>query len=222
MTFPIAIEVKWSTVGVPGEYLVNCTDILEAYLCQDLADKTAPVMGSATLANVSHNSAIINVEATDNEKVAKYRVVYGTSTIEVEPINNQIVVNGLQESTAYIFTIYAIDAAGNVSVNSVQVAATTAAYVAAPSFLPTAPTWPANQVQAVYSETYDANCEFGDWGSGTQYTQDTYGKKYVTAAGGYFGLTGFKLNCSKMETLHMDIWCANTTTLGIVPIYKEN
>ena len=221
LTFPIAIEVKWSTVGIPGEYVVNCRDILEAYLCQDLADKTAPVMGSATLATVSHNNAIINVEATDNETVAKYRVVFGTTTIEVEPTDNQIVVDGLQESTSYTFTIYAIDAAGNISANSVQVAATTVAFVAEPSSLPTAPTWPANQVQAVYSETYDANCEFGDWGSGTQYTQDTYGKKYVTAAGGYFGLTGFKLNCSKMEILHMDIWCANTITLGIVPIYKE-
>ena len=221
LTFPIAIEVKWSTVGVPGEYLVNCTDILEAYLCQDLADKTAPVMGSATLATVSHNNAIINVEATDNEKVAKYRVVYGTSTIEVEPIDNQIVVNGLQESTSYIFTIYAIDAAGNVSANSVQVAATTAAYVDAPSSLPAAPTSPANQVKAVYSDTYNAGCDFGDWGSGTEYTPDTYGKKFVTTNLGYFGLTGFNLNCSKMETLHMDIWCANTTTLGIVPIYKE-
>lgn len=219
LTFPIAIEVKWSTVGVPGEYLVNCTDILEAYLCQDLADKTAPVMGSATLANVSHNSAIINVEATDNEKVAKYRVVYGTSTIEVEPINNQIVVNGLQESTAYIFTIYAIDAAGNVSVNSVQVAATTAAYVAAPSSLPTAPTWPANQVQAAYSDTYNANCNFGEWGSATQYTPDTYGKKFVTTELGYFGLIDLALNCSKMEALHLDVWSAESFTLRVVPIH---
>ena len=222
LTFPIAIEVKWSTVGIPGEYVVNCTDILEAYLCQDLADKTAPVMGSATLANVSYNNAIINVEATDNETVAKYRVLFGTTTIEVEPTDNQIVVDGLQESTSYTFTIYAIDAAGNVSANSVQVAATTVAFVAEPSSLPAAPTSPANQVKAVYSATYNADCNFEDWGSETTYnTPDTYGKKFVTTNLGYFGLTGFKLNCSKMETLHMDIWCANTTTLGIVPIYKE-
>lgn len=222
LTFPIAIEVKWSTVGIPGEYVVNCTGILEAYLCQDLADKTAPVMGSATLATVSHNNAIINVEATDNETVAKYRVVFGTTTIEVEPTDNQIVVDGLQESTSYTFTIYAIDAAGNVSANSVQVAATTVAFVAEPSSLPAAPTSPANQVKAVYSATYNADCNFEAWGSETTYnTPDTYGKKFVTTNLGYFGLTGFKLNCSKMETLHMDIWCANTTTLGIVPIYKE-
>lgn len=222
LTFPIAIEVKWSTVGIPGEYVVNCTDILEAYLCQDLADKTAPVMGSVTLANVSYNNVIINVEATDNETVAKYRVLFGTTTIEVEPTDNQIVVDGLQESTSYTFTIYAIDAAGNVSANSVQVAATTVAFVAEPSSLPAAPTSPANQVKAVYSATYNADCNFEDWGSETTYnTPDTYGKKFVTTNLGYFGLTGFKLNCSKMETLHMDIWCANTTTLGIVPIYKE-
>ena len=221
LTFPIAIEVKWSTVGIPGEYFVNCTDILETYLCQDLADKTAPVIGSATLATVSHNNAIINVEATDNEMVAKYRVVFGTSIVDVEPTDNQIVVDGLQESTSYTFTIYAIDAAGNISANSVQVAAITVAFVAEPSSLPTAPTRPANQVKAVYSATYNADCNFEDWGSETTYnTPDTYGKKFVTTNLGYFGLTGFNLNCSKMETLHMDIWCANTTTLGIVPIYK--
>ena len=218
LTFPIAIEVKWSTVGVPGEYLVNCTDILEAYLCQDLADKTAPVMGSATLANVSHNSAIINVEATDNEKVAKYRVVYGTSTIEVEPIDNQIVVNGLQESTSYIFTIYAIDAAGNVSVNSVQVAATTAAYVDAPSSLPTAPTWPANQVQAVHSATYGAKCNsLGAW-TGVPFVEEEYGVKYTTGDINYFGISDFSLNCSKMEYLHLDVWAAESFSMGIVPV----
>ena len=74
------------------------------------------------------------------------------------------------------------------------VAAFAASVVAQPSALPTAPTHPANQVKAVYSTTYTADCGYGEWGSGTQYSQDTYGKKYVTTNLGYFGLVDFELN----------------------------
>ena len=190
--------------------------------CED--DTQKPSMGTAELVSQSHNTATIAVTATDNRLVYSYHVVSTTPAHDqtIEPIDGNITVTNLTANTDYTFTITAIDLAGNESENYATVSVKTNAYIAEPSSLPTAPTWPANQVQAVYSETYDANCEFGEWGSGTQYTQDTYGKKYVTAAGGYFGLTGFKLNCSKMETLHMDIWCADPISLGIVPIYKEN
>ena len=220
LTFPINIEIKWSVISEPGEFFVNCTGITESNLCQDLADKTAPEMIDASLANVNHNSAIINVSAIDNETIAQYRVTYNTTTIDITPDNNQIIVEGLAQSTGYTFTIYAIDAAGNVSSNFKTVSATTTALISEPSSLPTAPTWPANQVKAIYSDTYSADCNFGDWGSGTAYTSDTYGKKFVTTNLGYFGLIGFEHNCSQMENLHIDIWCANNTSLGIVPIYK--
>ena len=57
-----------------------------------------------------------------------------------------------------------------------------------PAAAPAAPTYPANQVKAVYSATYNADCNFGEWGSGTQYTQEEYGEKYITGSGdkGYF------------------------------------
>ena len=91
-----------------------------------------------------------------------------------------------------------------------------------PAAAPDAPTVPANQVKAVYSATYNADCGFGEWGSGTVYTQETVGKKYVTTALGYFGLTfegDAALNCSKMEKLHMDVWIAKDTTIRITPIW---
>lgn len=91
--------------------------------------------------------------------------------------------------------------------------------VAQPTALPTDPTYPANQVKAVYSATYKANCNFGEWGSGTQYTQETYGKKFVTTNLGYFGLEFSGLNCSKMEVLHLDVWSAGSFSMGIVPIH---
>ena len=97
-----------------------------------------------------------------------------------------------------------------------------AAVLTEPDAAPADPTWPDNQVKAVYSAKYSADCGFGEWGSGTSYTQDTYGKKYVTVGGGYFGLTfenEAALNCSKMEKLHIDIWIAEDASVGIVPIH---
>lgn len=88
-----------------------------------------------------------------------------------------------------------------------------------PAAAPAAPTYPANQVKAVYSATYNADCNFGEWGSGTAYTQETVGKKYVTTGLGYFGLEFTALNCAKMEALHIDAWIAADASIGIVPIH---
>lgn len=91
-----------------------------------------------------------------------------------------------------------------------------------PAAAPTAPTVSANQVKAVYSATYSADCDFGEWGSGTAYSQDTYGKKYVTSDLGYFGICfeGPKaLNCASMEKLHLDVWVDAAASIHIVPIH---
>lgn len=89
-----------------------------------------------------------------------------------------------------------------------------------PAAAPAAPTVPANQVKAVYSATYNADCGFGDWGSGTTCTPDAYGKKFVTTNLGYFGLEFAEhLNCAKMEKLHLDVWVAADASIRIVPIW---
>ena len=90
--------------------------------------------------------------------------------------------------------------------------------VAAPTAAPAAPTYPADQVKAVYSATYSADCGFGEWSSGTVCTQETYGKKYVFG-NTYFGLIDFALNCAKMEKLHLDIYTLEAGTIRIVPIW---
>ena len=89
----------------------------------------------------------------------------------------------------------------------------------APEEAAAAPAWPANQVKAVYAPAYNADCEFGEWGSGTAYTQDTYGKKYVTTGLGYFGLVFNGLNCMNMQYLHFDIWIASDASMRFVPIW---
>ena len=90
----------------------------------------------------------------------------------------------------------------------------------APDAAPADPVYPAYQVKAVYSAKYNADCNFGEWGSQTQYAQEDYGKKYITAGGGYFGLEFDDLNCSNMEALHLDAWIAADATIHIVPIIR--
>ena len=185
------------------------------------ADEVKPVMGTAALVSKTHNTAVIAVTATDNEEVGKYRVVSAAPAYDkmLVPTDGKITVTDLTPSTEYELTITAVDLAGNESENAVTVAVATAKYDVAPSALPVAPTYPANQVKAVYSATYEADCNFGEWNSGTQYTQETYGKKFVTVGGGYFGLVDFELNCSNMEALHLDVWTADDMTFRVVPIH---
>lgn len=90
----------------------------------------------------------------------------------------------------------------------------------APDAAPAAPTSEAYQVKAVYSAKYSADCSFGYWDSGTQYAQEDYGKKFVTAASGYFGLEfSSHLDCSEMEALHLDAWIAEDASIHVVPIH---
>ncbi len=185
------------------------------------SDAEKPVMVSATLVSKTYKSAVIAVNATDDNGVAKYRVVESSKSIDeqLSAVEGQITITGLSENTTYHFAIYAIDVVGKESESPIAVDVTTNAYVAAPTEACVAPTWPAGQVQAIYSPTYNANCNFQDWGSGTAASDTEYGKKFVLAGGGYFGLDGFVLNCLLMEKLHADIWIADDATLRLVPIY---
>ena len=184
-------------------------------------DTEKPVMVSASLVSKTYKSAVIAVEATDDNGVAKYRVIETTKSIDEQlvAVNGEITIKGLSENTTYNFNIYAIDVVGKESENPIAVSVTTNAYVAEPDAACAAPTWPAGQVQAIYSPTYNADCNFQDWGSGTAYTSTDYGKKFALANGGYFGMDGFALNCLLMEKLHADIWIADDATLRLVPIY---
>ena len=99
---------------------------------------------------------------------------------------------------------------------------TYAAPVTGPDAMPTAPTLPASQVKAVYSAVYGADCDFSDWGSGTTYAQEDYGKKFTTTSLGYLGLSGFNLNCSTMKKLHMDVWFTEAGTFRVIPVHGGN
>ncbi len=185
-------------------------------------DDEAPVLVSAELDSKTGTSVVIAVAATDNNGVTKYHVVEGAHSIDrkITPVEGKITIDGLEGGTTYNFAISALDAALNES-NTIQVQVTTDAYYTAPQAAAPAPEWPAAQVKAIYSPTYEADCNFQDWGSGTAYAQEEYGKKYAVPATGYFGTDGFSLNVMTMEKLHYDIWIEKDASLRIVPICRN-
>ena len=96
------------------------------------AETIKPVMGEASLAEVSHNAAIINVVGTDKEAedgedvaVTRFKVVYGETSKTYTATDGKIKIEGLELNKTYTFTIYAVDAAGNVSEEGLTVEATT-------------------------------------------------------------------------------------------------
>ncbi len=184
-------------------------------------DAEAPVMTSASLVSNTDAQAVIAVAATDNQGIANYHVVDAGNSFDANfaAEAGNITVTGLTGGTDYTFVITAVDLFGNESENSKSVAVTTAAHYTEPQAACPAPTWDAELVKAMYSPTYNANYNHEDWNSGTVATEDEFGRKYVTNGNGYFGASGFSLNCLMMEKLHYDIWIENDATVRFVPIW---
>lgn len=120
-------------VMMPGEVQFAWPKDVEWGTCgEQVEDNVKPVMGTASLASVTYNAAVINVAGTDKTTadgeetaVTRFRVQYGDKTLTLSAAEGQITVKDLTAGTAYSFTIFAQDNAGNVSDNSVKVDATT-------------------------------------------------------------------------------------------------
>ena len=218
-------DVTGLTAGIQYDFTVTVSDGVNNanthILVTPEGDNTKPIMGTASLESKTWHSAIINVAATDNKGVTAYYVV--EKDADYVAAEGKITVDGLTASTEYTLHIKAKDAAGNISDNQAEVSFTTDAHSLVPTTAAPVPTWPAAQVKAMYSPTYSANCNLGEWGSGTTVQDTEFGKKYTVGpngdAGGYFGMVNFALNCLMMEKLHFDIWVADDMTIRFVPIW---
>ena len=233
----VKADYKGVNVDLPGELLPDY-----ALLSSGASVKSNAIAFTPSTANNEYATWNVSFAAAGTYNVsiditASNGHNYGVALLSADGTTEIAAVNeGGQTSATGVRELGAITVAtaGNYVIkltNAVQwseavlnkiVIAAPAVVLTEPDAAPAAPTWPDNQVKAVYSAKYSADCGFGEWGSGTSYTQDTYGKKYVTVGGGYFGLTfenEAALNCSKMEKLHIDIWIAEDASVGIVPIH---
>lgn len=222
-----AQEITGLTPGTEYDFTVAVSDGVNNanahIIVTPEGDATNPVMGEASLASKTWNSAIINVTATDNLGVAAYYIA--ELDAEYVPAEGKITVDGLTQGTAYTFTIKAKDAAGNISDNSAVVNVTTDAHLFAPTTAPAAPTWADELVMSIYSDAYTAEAAWGfleDWGQSTTKTDMVIAENNVMKYSNFNYLgwqTANAYNVINMEKLHLDIWVENDCELGIVPIY---
>ena len=206
----------WSNYVFNGYlYGTNCT----------VEDTEKPVMGTATLLSNSYDMAIVEVTATDDMEVAKYRVVDESNDYDksFKPADGKITITGLTPSTKYTLTITALDLADNESENSATVEVTTEAHNYKPLAAPAVPTVDAKKVIAVYSDVYP--CSFSameGWGQATQFEELNFDGDHVRyyTNFNYLGwATATPINALNMEKLHLDIWAENTGSLKVTPIY---
>lgn len=89
-------------------------------------DTEAPVMGTATVQSVTHNTAAIAVTATPADKIASFVVKNGDTDLGTfTPVDGVITVTGLSVNTAYTLSVYAKKITGLLSENFATVSFTT-------------------------------------------------------------------------------------------------
>lgn len=156
-----------------------------------ISDVNPPVMGTASLSGTSYDRVNIAVTGTDEEDgtVASFHVVDATHGVDqVQAAEAGVItVTGLTAETSYTFTITALDAAGNESANSVNVAATTTVDTSFPSV--NAPTPPSRtegasgDVRPLYSDAYTSILQHSfalqNWGSSDGTEREISGNHYL-------------------------------------------
>lgn len=215
---------------------------------EEPVDNEAPVMTSASLSSTGFTSAILNVAATDNVAVKRYIVKNsGDEVGKYAAVDGKITVKNLVVNTHYTLSVYAMDAAENVSANKVDVELTTQNYPDAPDVPVTtgidylaiyAPSpmesalehgfnrniWcgtPFVEVESKYLFYNTSTINWIAWGNNNAGGDAIVGKEDVRGDKG-------GVNASEMEYLHLDVWSAqacpsfevfiNNTKLGGVNI----
>ncbi|MBR4705062.1 MAG: hypothetical protein IKP02_05600 [Paludibacteraceae bacterium] len=224
-----AEDVTGLTAGIEYDFTVTVSDgvnnVNTHILATPIADETNPVMGEASLDSKRWNSAIINVDASDNKGVVAYYIVELDD--EFVPDEGKITVEGLTASTSYTFTIKAKDAAGNLSGNTAEVSFTTDAHSLVPTTAAPVPTWPAAQVKSIYSDAYDLapahtpNYNAPWWSAPAINLSDIDGDHFMDYDLTNDGMIGWQydqISVASMEKVHIDIYASAAGTLTVRPI----
>ncbi|MBR1515940.1 MAG: Ig-like domain-containing protein [Paludibacteraceae bacterium] len=210
-----------------------------------ISDVNPPVMGTASLSGTSYDRVNIAVAGTDEEDgaVASFHVVDATHGVDqVQAAEAGVItVTGLTAETSYTFTITALDAAGNESANSVNVAATTTQDTSIPLVAAPVPSATGKEIVPIYSDAFASILEHefdkdgfagptlmmeqnisGDHSLVYNVAGDNVvtwgmyndGADAIIAQEAYRG-SGMGIDASAMEYLHIDIWSLQAGTNAI-------
>ena len=209
-------------------------------------DHNPPTMTSASLSgDPSYDQVNIAVAGTDLEDgvVTLFHVVDLAHSVDQSQTAEAgvITVTGLNAETSYTFTITALDAAGNESANSVNVAATTAQDTSIPSVAAPVPSGTGKEILPIYCDAFASILEHGfdkdgfagvtlmmeqnisgdhclvyNVAGANEVTWGMYddGANAIIAQSEYRG-SGMGVDASAMEYLHIDIWSLQTCNNAI-------
>ena len=130
-------------------------DAGEVFVGPAYSDTQAPTLTSATLGAVTKTTVEILANGNDNSGSVIYNVTENGVTWKAEGANGtqkSVLVTGLAPGSSHTFTVTATDAAGNVSSNSIQIAATTDIQVNTPC-AGTLSTWASGSLTSSYNYT---------------------------------------------------------------------
>jgi hypothetical protein len=194
-------------------------------------DTEAPTGFTATKGAVTYNSVELLLNAMDNSGSVNYTITYGTKTLTTgsySGVQKSFVVNGLNDSTDYSFSIVANDMAGNAASNNpLVVIATTRAGLIVPTTIavPLLDSIPAANVISIFDDNFTAipNIDYStNWNQKTFFTTYTI----VTPTGNHpvlkydnFDYQGIDFNgshdASAMTMLHIDVFTPNETSISV-------
>ena len=124
-----SMQVYWSGPGIPRQLIPSSAFIQGSAAGSDSVAPTAPANVTATLAG----STFINLSwtaSTDNVGVVAYDI-YAGGVKQYTSATNSVTADNLVAGTAYFFTVKARDQAGNMSVASAALSASTTSAAAA-------------------------------------------------------------------------------------------
>lgn len=199
---------------------------------QDIPDTEAPTDFTAVVAEGSAtiSSVALKLKATDNvSSVITYEISYNKEGEDAKKatasgasgVETTYVLGGLDAKATYNISVVAKDAKSNAADAIVLTATTKAMPEAAP-----VPEADAANVMSVYSDKYGNADGFSlpNWGEATitkEIELEPNDKSLILSNMTYRGLEFTKMDVSKMEYLHVDVYPETANTVTVTPIWRN-
>jgi beta-glucanase (GH16 family) len=171
----------------------------EFYGPSNIVDTQIPTSFTATKGAVTSNSVELLLNGIDNSGNLIYYITYGTTTVTVKgtsAVQKSYVINGLNSSTAYTFSIVAKDPSGNAATNNpISISATTGVSY--------------NGVATINYETVGHDWTWSSFGNGTNGPE-----LYAVVNNPYPNGINASANCAK--------YIINTGAMSWAGIYSDN